>query len=167
MNSTRHACPESPILGNVPGPPPSIPTSQQARCMDGISPVSPRCCSHVDAINMGATPGRYRSNTAAIPWRHHSDTGPGVVSSLGGHPRGRPILIRMELHPAGLLPLPEPSVRALAPAHESPRSRQPRMSTSFAPKGLHELALQRDIGPGSFVAIAAGTILSSLPAGRS
>ena len=47
----------------------------------GISPVSPRCCSHVDAINMGDTPGIYRSNTVAIPWRHHSDTGPGVVSS--------------------------------------------------------------------------------------
>ena len=50
--------------------PASIPPSQQARCMHGISPVSPRCISHVDGINMGDTPGIYRSNTVAIPWRH-------------------------------------------------------------------------------------------------
>jgi hypothetical protein len=37
---------------------------------------------------MGATPGRYRSNTIAIPWRHHSDTGPGVGSSAGRASRG-------------------------------------------------------------------------------
>ena len=35
-------------------------------------------------INMGDTPEQYRSNTVAIPWRHPSDTGPGVVSSLEG-----------------------------------------------------------------------------------
>ena len=60
------------------------PPSQQPRCTHGISPVYPRCISHVDAINMGDTPGIYRSNTVAIPWRHRSDTGPGVVSSLEG-----------------------------------------------------------------------------------
>jgi hypothetical protein len=60
------------------------PPSQQPRCTHGISPVYPRCISHVDGINMGDTPGIYRSNTVAIPWRHRSDTGPGVVSSLEG-----------------------------------------------------------------------------------
>ena len=35
---------------------PSIPPSQQARYLPGISPVSPRYCSHVDGINMGAIP---------------------------------------------------------------------------------------------------------------
>ena len=90
---------------------------------------------------MGATPGRYRSNTVAIPWRQPSDTEPGVVSSLEGIQGAD----RMELHPAGLWPLPEPSAHgALAPEHESPRSQQPRMSTSFAPKGLHELALEAE-----------------------
>ena len=33
----------------------------------GIATVSPRCCSHVDGINMGATPGRYRGDTVEIP----------------------------------------------------------------------------------------------------
>ena len=108
----------------------------------GIATVLLRCISHVDAINMGATPGIYRSNTVAIPWRHRSDTGPGGGVEPGRHPGGRPILTRLELHPAGLLPLPEPSAHgAPAPEHESPRSQRPRMSTSFAPKGLHELAL--------------------------
>jgi hypothetical protein len=83
-------------------------------------------------------PWQYRGNTVAIPWRHRA----GVGAEPGGQPEGRPSLTRLELHPAGLLPLPEPSAHgALAPEFESPLSQQPKMSTSLAPRGLHELAL--------------------------
>jgi hypothetical protein len=63
---------------------PSIPPSQQARCMHGISPVSLRYLPGVAPMLMASTWEHYRSNTVAIPWRHPSDTGPGVVSSLEG-----------------------------------------------------------------------------------
>jgi hypothetical protein len=54
------------------------------------------------------------------------------------------------------LPLPEPSAHgALAAEHESPRSQQPRMSTSFAPKGLHELALIIRLVPFCFLDLEA------------
>jgi hypothetical protein len=33
----------------------------------GIATVALRCCSHVDAINMGATPDQHWTNTVAIP----------------------------------------------------------------------------------------------------
>jgi hypothetical protein len=124
---------------------PSIPPSQQARCRHGISPVYHRCISHVDGINMGDTPVIYRSNTVVIPWRHPGDTGPGVVSSASSASRGPPQPDALGTPPGGALADSRTlSPWALAPEHESPRSQQPRMSTSFAPKGLHELAL--DLG---------------------
>src|SRR5665647_3466950 len=38
-------------------------------CLLGIATVLLRYCSHVDGINMGALPGRYRRDTVAIPCR--------------------------------------------------------------------------------------------------
>jgi hypothetical protein len=98
---------------------PSIPPSQPARCMHGISPVSPRCFSHVDGINMGETPGRYRGDTAAIPWRHPSDTGPGVVSSAWRASRGPTHPDALGTPPCGALA----AARTLSPWGASPRAR--------------------------------------------
>ena len=60
---------------------PSIPPSQQARYLPIL-----RYLTGVAPMLMASTweqHRRYRSNTVAIPWRHHSATpGRGVVSSL-------------------------------------------------------------------------------------
>src|ERR1039457_907768 len=47
-------------LGITPGP-------VSLRCLHGIATVLLGCCSHVDAINMGATPVRYRGDTVRTP----------------------------------------------------------------------------------------------------
>jgi hypothetical protein len=89
---------------------------------------------------MASTWEIHRGDTAAIPEQYRGDTlatpGREWCRAPGGHPGGRPILTRLELHPAGLLPLPEPSAHgALAPEHESPRSQQPRMKHLLCAKG--------------------------------
>jgi hypothetical protein len=66
-------------LGRPPSCPPGS-TPPPARCRYGVSTVLLRCCygvatvllgccSHVDGINMGVTPVRYRRDTVAIPCR--------------------------------------------------------------------------------------------------
>ena len=47
------------------------------RCWSSVGPVLVRCCSHVDAINMGATPDQHWTNTLVY----------GFVVALGGFAR--------------------------------------------------------------------------------
>jgi hypothetical protein len=54
--------------GARPHPRPGVARVSPRYCY-GIATVYPRCISHVDAINMGDTPGRYRGDTVAIPCR--------------------------------------------------------------------------------------------------
>src|SRR5664280_450915 len=74
----------------------------------GISPVSPRCYSHVDAINMGVTPGRYRGDTGPTPRRlawGYAGGGPRILNSekstrhrpLAGNRPGRFIFTTVSL----------------------------------------------------------------------
>ena len=53
----------------------------------GIATVYPRCISHVDAINMGDTPGIYRGYTVHTPcllaWGY-AGGGPGILNSEKG-----------------------------------------------------------------------------------
>lgn len=119
---------------SIPGSPPAYPQAS----IHGVGTVSHRYLTGVAPMLMPSTWEQHPSNTVAILGKHPSDTGPGVVSSLEG--------IQRATHPDALGTPPCGALAsahgALAPEHESPRSQQPRMSTSFATKGLHELALR-------------------------
>ena len=80
------------------GRPPGCPPGARHHPRPGVARVSPRYCpgmaavsprrfSHVDAINMGETPGRYRGGTREIPGRlawGYAGGGPGILNSEQG-----------------------------------------------------------------------------------
>ena len=138
-DSPPSGCPSCFSGMRIPGPPPAWTPKPAgtvyARYLPGVAPMLMRSTWGAHRSTTVVPPSHHRPTTVETPgrgwcraWR--AARGPTQPDALG------------TLHPAGLWPLPEPSAHgALAPELESPRSQQPRMSTSFAPKGLHELAL--------------------------